>query len=163
LALSANAQTLWQNTRFGMPIDEVKKSFPGLRPTTAQEIKNAYPEEVTADQDLLGTTTILGTRFDVRFLLVEGKLARVLLTNIPEEMREGKADELRDSLFESLRGKYGLPSSQRIDTKYRSSPALVRTWKANGTTIRAQGMVMYGKTPFLSIVYCVESDGAENL
>lgn len=104
---SARAQTLWQNTKIGMSVGEVRALYPAARPGTGRSLGGASEELKIADY------AILDRRFGVGFWFRDDRLVRVVLDDTDLD-RAGTAANLAtwSKLVALLGDKYGGSSCQ---------------------------------------------------
>lgn len=123
LAVTSHAQTLWQGTRAGMSLEEVKALFPS---TTFEKEKNRL---------VLEKTEILERAFHVYFYFKGDKLNEVAL-GLKSAEPKLKAPDLFKRFTEVLRSKYGSELSKSVTPG--SFIAMQSKWLSEGTTIELE-------------------------
>lgn len=105
-ARPALAQTLWQNTRVGMSVAEVKGLFPNAEPGNRERLYTG-----AADELRIRDYEIAGEPFGIDFYFAEDKLQEVVLQAQHVKSRDRRSNlDTYGKLVDLLTEKYGRPN-----------------------------------------------------
>lgn len=132
-SLPIPAQTLWQDTTFGMPIDAVRLAVPGAEsPQGKPNTLNGGAVELLR----LDNVSILSRRWAASFFFLDSKLVQVNLTTDDPSLQKDTIGFVYRDLLDTLRAKYGRELSARNDRGLGIDQASA-SWFSNGTNINA--------------------------
>lgn len=145
--LSASAQSLWQESKYGMTLAQVQTKFPDASPPADPETIYGGAAELLRITDV----EMVGHKFIASFFFKDERLVQVML--ILEEKNGTAAKQVFDSLSEEFKARYGAEvlkeKKSGTMTAYRSK------WMHEETSIILYFNVMEPHEPILNIVYQV--------
>ncbi len=107
---AASAQILWDGTRYGMTVEEVKTAVPAaIVPTRPDRLHNGAVELLRRDD-----VKILGHDFRASFFFLHNRLDEVMLS-LKNPGRFGAAMLVFESLSDALRARYGRELSRSVE------------------------------------------------
>lgn len=110
LCWHASAQTLWQDTAYGMSVEEVRAVVPGaVSPTNPNSLQDGAEELLR-----LESFELVGEAFKGEFFFKDDKLVQVSFY-LPEGYSANAGRRIFDSLTSALRAKYGQELSREVE------------------------------------------------
>jgi len=148
VGLPTNAQSLWQESEFGMTPAQVQERFPNAHPTSSPGTLHGGAIELLRISDI----EIVGNKFKSSFFFKDNRLIQVTLSLADRETAHG-AKLVFDSLSETLRAKYGAELSK--DASGGIMTTLSSTWISGRTNITLYYNVIGQSDPILNLIYQV--------
>jgi len=144
------AQTLWQNTEYGMTVAQVQQVIPGAIPPEKGDTLGGGEKELLR----LSNIELVGKPFDAKFFFKDARLVQVTLT-LTEKLAFDRARILvRDPLLEALRAKYG-PEMTSQNEGIGSVKGLDVGWMLGRTNISLVLLAIGDKLVILNVTYQV--------
>lgn len=142
----AVAQELWQGTKYGMTVAEVRAIIPNAVPAGEKPNRFASGE---VEQLRIDDLTIVGTSHEVEFFFKDGGL-RIVALNPNKKMDRRQADALYEELLPPLRAKYGMgvEAIERDPLYIRKS-----TWQLGRTSVQLRIISVAPSDGGLSVTY----------
>lgn len=157
MGLRAGAQSLWQQSEFGMTPAQVQKNFPNAQPPSSPSRLQGGATELLRISD----TEIVGHHFKSSFYFKDSKLVQVTLSLTDNESANG-AKLVFDSLSDALKAKYGAEMSKNSTGGIMTT--ISSTWLSGKTNITLYYNVVGKTDPILNLIYQVRiSSDAEKL
>ena len=146
----AVAQTLWQNTEYGMSVEEIQKLFPS---SFIPDPPDKYFDVI--EQLRLNDYIVVNENFYVSFLFKDNELRHVILTcqNLPNKTR---GQLIFNNLEQSLTAQYGTPFSTKKADSMLGASMWDCNWLLGRTDIGLHYISIRDDTINLSVVYKIQ-------
>lgn len=159
MSWGACAQQLWQESVYGMSLDEVRRAFPHA------VAGDGAPLSAGADAArrllVIEDVRIANHNFRAAFFFQDTGLVQVTV-QLSDELAGYQVKGLTETLRTALRSKYGEETSSEVGTT--PGDHLTAIWMVGQTNISLNYFHFEGVDPFLNVVYQMRiSEAAQNL